>query len=224
MALMDKHPGWPVPDNAFAAYPRVIILSLVAAVHVAAFMILGISFRDSPVPRRAMEVVLLAAPASSQAALPRRQPSSRAAGASQKHIEEPTPEPQLVEQEARVPEVPVIDPDRPAPSVVAAPVAPPPVPEVAPDFKASYLNNRLNYPPMAQRMGIEGRVVLNVEVLADGFCGKVDIVQSSGHEVLDRAALESVKTWHFVPARHGTQAVTRWFKVPITFALKDEQA
>jgi protein TonB len=101
--------------------------------------------------------------------------------------------------------------------VVAAPVI-----DTEPDYKASYLNNpRPNYPSVAQRMGWQGRVLLHVEVLSEGACGMVSILRSSGHEVLDNAAMNTVKSWRFLPARHGGQAVTQWFSVPIVFALEN---
>ena len=93
-----------------------------------------------------------------------------------------------------------------------------------PDYKASYLNNHLAYPLAARRMGLQGRVVLNVEVLAEGLCGQVNVRQSSGHEILDNAAMQSVKTWKFIPAHHAGDAVTKWFMVPIQFSLKDGEA
>lgn len=111
-------------------------------------------------------------------------------------------------------------------SVMAPPaVAVAPVHETSPDYRASYLNNpRPAYPMVARRMGWEGRVVLNVEVLADGSCGAVNIFQSSGHEALDNAALRTVQGWRFVPASRAGHAVTQWFKVPIQFSLKGNEA
>lgn len=120
----------------------------------------------------------------------------------------------------------------PAPPVVAVPTrvvpeaeAAAPVIDTAPDHRAAYLNNpRPAYPMAARRMGWEGRVVLNVEVLATGACGEVRVSHSSGHEVLDNAALRTVKGWRFVPASHAGQAITQWFKVPIQFSLKENEA
>jgi protein TonB len=96
---------------------------------------------------------------------------------------------------------------------------------IEPDYKASYLNNlQPAYPVVAQSMGWQGRVVLNVEVLADGACGAVSIQHGSGHGVLDNAALSAVKSWHFSPARRAGRNVTQWFLVPIVFSLEDKSA
>ena len=97
-----------------------------------------------------------------------------------------------------------------------------PVADVEPDYKAAYLNNpRPAYPMVARRMGWQGRVILNVEVLAEGACGGVNVYRSSGHEVLDNAAMNTVKSWQFVPAKRAGRVVTQWFKVPIVFSLED---
>jgi protein TonB len=62
-----------------------------------------------------------------------------------------------------------------------------------------------------------------VRVLADGKASQVSIASSSGHEVLDEAAVEVVSQWHFVPAKRGGQAVESWVNVPINFNLLDAQ-
>lgn len=100
--------------------------------------------------------------------------------------------------------------------------SPPGLPDAEPDYKAGYLNNpRPAYPMVARRMGWQGRVVLNVEVLAEGACGAVSVLRSSGHEVLDNAAMNTVKGWRFTPARYAGRIVTQWFKLPIVFSLED---
>lgn len=76
-------------------------------------------------------------------------------------------------------------------------------------------NPKPHYPGVARRRGYEGKVVLEVEVLATGKVGQIKIAKTSGFEVLDRAALKRVKTWTFRPGRK--QLVT----VPIIFDLKD---
>jgi protein TonB len=91
-----------------------------------------------------------------------------------------------------------------------------------PIYKVSYLNNTPPaYPLAARRMGLQGRVVLQVEVLAAGRCGRIAIQTSSGYAMLDNAALEAVKSWRFVPARQAGNAVDKWFIIPVQFSLKD---
>lgn len=69
----------------------------------------------------------------------------------------------------------------------------------------------------------EGKVVLKVRVLADGTVAAVTVATSSGHEVLDEAALEAVRAWHFVPAKQGGKTVESTVNVPINFNLLDAQ-
>jgi len=106
--------------------------------------------------------------------------------------------------------------------------ATPPSPVVLdaePDYRADYLNNpRPPYPMVARRMGYHGKVVLNVEVLAEGRAGEVKLHQSCGYDILDNAALQTVKTWRFSPARRFGQPVTQWFLVPIKFSLEGNEA
>jgi len=94
------------------------------------------------------------------------------------------------------------------------------LPDREPDYRATYLNNpQPAYPLVARRMGWQGRVVLDVEVLADGMAGAVAVQQGSGRDILDEAALRAVRSWRFVPARSGGISVARHFLVPIAFSL-----
>jgi protein TonB len=139
--------------------------------------------------------------------------------------EKPLPKPPVQEADEAAPQ-PVAEVPSPVQTVTAPPaVAAAPVVDTAPDYRASYLNNpRPSYPMAARRMGWEGRVVLNVEVLAEGACGDVNVFQSSGHDVLDNAALRTVRGWRFVPASRLGRPITQWFKVPIQFSLKENEA
>lgn len=102
------------------------------------------------------------------------------------------------------------------------PAAPETQPVSAPEYRAAYLENpRPPYPISARRRGLEGTVVLRVEVLANGTCGRLEVKSGSGHEILDSAAAQAVKSWRFSPARRGGDALTAWVDIPVTFRLKD---
>lgn len=77
------------------------------------------------------------------------------------------------------------------------------------------------YPAWARRMGIEGTVILQVEIFEDGTVGAVEVVQSlqSGPGGLDEAAINAVKQWRFVPAKSQGQPIAVWATVPIEFRL-----
>ena len=92
--------------------------------------------------------------------------------------------------------------------------------ETDPVFDAAYLNNPApSYPQSAQRKGIQGKVMLNVVVKADGTPAKVQVYNSSGFSVLDEAALEAVRQWKFVPARRGGEFVQASVVVPVDFKM-----
>ena len=76
------------------------------------------------------------------------------------------------------------------------------------------------YPSLARRRGYEGTVVMEVFVDREGRVQDLRLYQSSGHEVLDRAAMKAVKGWLFEPARRGSVKMEMWVKVPLSFRLE----
>ncbi len=65
---------------------------------------------------------------------------------------------------------------------------------------SSLVQKNITYPPIARRMGWEGRVVLAITIREDGHLESVEIITSSGYEVLDRNAVEAVKkSCHLFP-------------------------
>jgi len=128
------------------------------------------------------------------------------------------------------PAAPVVPEQKPAPppeppraqAPVAAPAPPAPAtPLTPPRSDAAYLNNpRPAYPLAARRRGDQGTVLLRVLVTSDGLAASVTLEKTSGHSSLDDAALTAVKTWRFVPARQGGQAVEAPYVVPIVFKVE----
>lgn len=55
------------------------------------------------------------------------------------------------------------------------------------------IEDNINYPQMARRMGWQGKVVLSFVVCRDGKVEELQIVESSGYKQLDRNALETVR-------------------------------
>ena len=111
----------------------------------------------------------------------------------------------------------------PVTKVAVAPAAPSRAEVIEPPhFNVAYLNNpRPAYPPMARRLGIEGLVVLRVQVSAKGTPDQVAVAQTSGTQVLDEAALRAVQGWSFVPARLGEKPIAHVVDVPVRFQLKN---
>lgn len=106
-----------------------------------------------------------------------------------------------------------------ATAVAAAPA--PAAPKLQqPSSDADYLNNpKPLYPPMSRRLGEQGSVLVHTLIGADGMAQKADIARSSGFERLDRAALETVLKWRYVPGKRGGVPEAMWFNVPIHFHL-----
>ncbi|MES3026142.1 MAG: energy transducer TonB [Pseudomonadota bacterium] len=153
-------------------------------------------------------------------------------------IKPPPQAPRLVKAVPVAPSTPVVADDTPlgeagadsvqvaTASQAAAPVAPPappapaPEPVTAPRGYAGYLSNPApDYPAAAQRRGLEGRVVLKVRVLASGQPASVEVDKSSGHTILDDAALKAVARWVFAPARRGQLAIDGWVQIPLNFKI-----
>lgn len=96
-------------------------------------------------------------------------------------------------------------------------------PVVDADYKAAYLNNpKPPYPALAYRMRVQGKVILLVEVLPSGQAGRVSLEVSSGNELLDKSALETVQKWQFSPARKNGVVIPQIVKVPISFNLTNK--
>jgi protein TonB len=77
------------------------------------------------------------------------------------------------------------------------------------------------YPVAARRRGEQGRVVLKVDVSANGSPLDVSVVQGSGFASLDAAALGAVRQWRFMPATRGGTPIAAVAQVPIRFRLAD---
>lgn len=110
------------------------------------------------------------------------------------------------------------------PEVVSqsAPQQPVKEPEVVipPRSDASQLNSPApTYPSMSRRLREQGRVVLDVYILANGRVGELRIKQSSGSKRLDDAAMQAVKKWQYVPAHRGSEAIPFWYIQPVSFSL-----
>lgn len=77
-----------------------------------------------------------------------------------------------------------------------------------------------SYPRLARRRGLEGRLVLRVSVDAGGRAGDIEVIESSGHRLLDDSALKAVAGWRFTPARRGGIPVASRLDIPVNFRLK----
>ncbi len=79
------------------------------------------------------------------------------------------------------------------------------------------------YPRIAVLRNIQGRVLLSVEVSERGAPTGIKIEQSSGHDILDQAAVEAVLRWKFSPAHLGRMAMRSQVKIPIQFKIIEKR-
>ena len=109
--------------------------------------------------------------------------------------------------------------DTPAP-----PPAPPAPPVAVADIGASVDISSKNmnppkYPPAAMRAGIEGTVILIIDVDANGNVTNVSVETSSRNRDLDRAAMQAARGWRFNAATANGKPAPGRVRVPVDFNL-----
>jgi protein TonB len=160
---------------------------------------------------------------------------------------EPLETPELLPPEDPTPRLP--DPDRPQVVVSAEPLPEDPIPaealtmrvfmparEAAPveavdappaaaaeTFSAPQPAQpiRIDYPSAARRRGSEGVVEVEITVDATGAVSTLRVAVSSGHPMLDEAALKGLSTIRFTPALRNGVAVPHTFRQPVRFVLRE---
>ncbi|MBW3517177.1 energy transducer TonB [Shewanella sp. NKUCC01_JLK] len=76
------------------------------------------------------------------------------------------------------------------------------------------------YPKMAKRLRQQGVTLLKVKVSEHGECQQVDLLTSSGFDLLDRAAIDSAKNWLFESAQSNGEKVSAWVEIPVHFSIR----
>ena len=121
---------------------------------------------------------------------------------------------------------------RPHPVVVAvvqraAPSAPPPVVPSKPrgvtapvSIGASHTCTS-RYPVLAVRLNQQGTTTVRFMVNTDGSVSDVRLARSSGHEMLDEAALGCASAWRYRPALDEGRPVTAPWTANIQWKLRD---
>ncbi len=172
------------------------------------------------------------APQPDKAPAPRPQPRPQP-----RQLPEPPAPPQPQPQPVAITPEPAAQPPAPAPAAAAqpaaleasavaaapaAPAAPPAAPRIElPSSDAAYLNNpKPAYPALSRRLGEQGKVVVRVLIGVDGRAQQAEIRSSSGYERLDQAALQTVRSWRYVPGTRNGVPEAMWFNVPIQFVLE----
>jgi TonB family protein len=91
---------------------------------------------------------------------------------------------------------------------------------VSPQYKYGSTNNPIpKYPRLAIRQKQEGKVIICVDVNKKGTVANIGVCNSSGHYLLDDAALKTIKNWKFEVAKNQDQIIAAKLEVPVTFSL-----
>jgi protein TonB len=78
------------------------------------------------------------------------------------------------------------------------------------------------YPRIAKKEGWEGTVTLLVVVDVKGKPAEITVDKSSGHKILDDAAIHAVRKWIFSPAKDGNIPIRSSVKLPVHFSLTQQ--
>lgn len=82
------------------------------------------------------------------------------------------------------------------------------------------LADYFHYPLLARRRGWEGRVVLRIDVSADGEVSNIRVAQSSGHPVLDDSARQAM-TRAGAAATLAAGPAIAGMEIPVIYRLRD---
>ena len=77
------------------------------------------------------------------------------------------------------------------------------------------------YPKLAHWQRLQGRAVIEATVLESGLVGRLLLRATSGHRILDKAALDAIRLWRFSPPMHEGQPVQVLVRVPVHFLIDD---
>ena len=77
-------------------------------------------------------------------------------------------------------------------------------------------NRPPNYPTVARKNGWQGTVLLAYYVTPEGRVDRLRLLQSSGHDILDREALTAIQNYRYRPGQQG------WTSHPVVFSLRGE--
>jgi protein TonB len=105
-----------------------------------------------------------------------------------------------------------------APAPQAAPADPAPMLIANPRFRVP--PRPPVYPRRAIEMRAQGEALIGALLDPSGTPHDVRVLRSSGHQMLDRAALDAVGGWAFEPGRRAGQPVAARVEIPVRFTLR----
>lgn len=219
----------PIQNQSLSTYspykpsPSFIGISFTLALHATGLFILFTGeIQQKTLPASPIRVALLSAP-QHETLKPQANPQNKKTAVKpQKAL---NPKPMLAasshaSEQAEAPTAPsnTINPE---PTSVAQEGPAQEAPVTLPHLNADYLNNPApDYPSTSRQSGEQGRVLMRALIDAEGRVERIELRKTSGYNLLDQAALDTVKNWRFVPAYRGKQPVSAWIVIPISFTLE----
>jgi protein TonB len=82
------------------------------------------------------------------------------------------------------------------------------------------IQRNLVYPEIARKAGVEGRVMVHVQIDEKGKVVNTRILQSLGNNGCDDAAIAAIKKVRWKPAMQRDRPVKVWVAIPVVFKLK----
>lgn len=76
------------------------------------------------------------------------------------------------------------------------------------------------YPESARAADAEGTVMVGLTISVSGTVTSAWVESSSGNSILDQAAVNSVYSWQFAPAKQNGVAIEVQSRVPVSFTLR----
>ena len=80
------------------------------------------------------------------------------------------------------------------------------------------------YPPQALKEGVSGKVVLRIDVAADGTPANVEVASAEPAGVFDQASVDAAQRWRFAPKFKDGRAVAYSVRVPVKFVADEAKA
>jgi len=111
-----------------------------------------------------------------------------------------------------------------APPSEPGPIAPTPVGVTRAPVSITATHTTPPYPPIARRIGAEGKVTLRLTVTTEGRVSQADVVTSSGRDELDQTAQQWIMAhWIYKPALANGVPVISKDLATVTFSLTNER-
>ena len=84
----------------------------------------------------------------------------------------------------------------------------------------SAIQKKLEYPEIARKAGIEGKVIIYAKINTQGVVISTKVIKALGNSGCNEAAIKAIKAVKWKPAMQRDKPVTVWVSVPVQFKLR----